>query len=163
VLEPLTRPTASTLKQFLRAWHGDPSSPAAASVGEVPGFVPEPLRAFYRTTACWPEAVVQNRLLSADELRSERGRFVFYVENQATHLWGTEPALDDPPVWVIENEHGAHWQTPRQLPGRVRQCSSHTRATSSSLTSRSSSSSRPPIGYRATANGSRRSRRPQRS
>jgi hypothetical protein len=110
LLQLLRRPSHSTLAQLLRTWHGDPPSAARESTAVTPDFVPEPLRAFYRAAASWPEAVVQNRLLAPDELRLEGGQFVFYVENQATHLWATAPYPDDPQVWVIENERGALWE-----------------------------------------------------
>jgi hypothetical protein len=110
LLNTLVPPSASTLTRFLRAWYGDPRSDPGTSEPEVPAFVPDPLRAFYRAADRWPEAVVQNRLLAPDELRCERGRFVFYVENQATYLWATEPSVEDPPVWGVENEPDVRWQ-----------------------------------------------------
>jgi hypothetical protein len=52
---------------------------------------------------------VQNRLVPLGDLAAA-DKLAFYGENQGVFVWATEPAGDDPPVWVRLAEAGAPWR-----------------------------------------------------
>ena len=52
----------------------------------------------------------QNELIEPDELKPDnKGKILFYVENQGVYLWSTDSEGDDPPVWGRFQEPKLHF------------------------------------------------------
>jgi hypothetical protein len=87
-------------ERFLVDWYGDrPESGASA----VPSGLDAPpaLRRLYELLARWPEAIVQNHVLTPPEDADDR--LVFSVENQGVYEWATALGGDaDATVWGRE-------------------------------------------------------------
>lgn len=78
------------LLQFLRRWHGDPTSPHA-SVKE-PSTAPQELIDWHEISAQWNGAITShNYAIPLPELEPEGGMIPFWVENQGTWLWAFDP------------------------------------------------------------------------
>jgi hypothetical protein len=99
VLPHLLSPGPASTRSFLTEWHGQPRPDYGLRPNETGRSVPAPLRDFYELVERWPNAVVQNRLATPDELEQTNGLLVFYVENQGVYAWATELEGTDPPVW----------------------------------------------------------------
>jgi hypothetical protein len=109
LVEILSRPAPEAIRGFMRRWHG--LEPAG---GEPPAGarMPKALAEFHRAYGTAADAWAVNRMLAPDELGSDDGHVVFYVEEQAVYLWAVAEAdldADDPPVLCRENEPGAAW------------------------------------------------------
>ena len=83
-------PGPEAWERFLVGWHG----PGAAGTPEPahPEGMPDPLRHFHGLIAKWPDAVVQNHLVT----RIDGEKLIFYVENQGVCEWATSPEDGDP-------------------------------------------------------------------
>jgi hypothetical protein len=94
----------AAMRVFAERWYGcDASAPPLACEA------PEALRVLHGL-AKGHAVCAQNKLVSADELRAEDGKLVFYVENQGVCSWATEPVGDDPAVYVRASEWNAPWK-----------------------------------------------------
>lgn len=109
LLELLTDPPDDAIDRFLEAWHG----PAARGL-RVPAkdARPEAIRRLEALAEAWPGTFAQNRLADAD-LAEDRGKRVFYVENQAVYVWATDGVGADPVVWGRFN-HETRWLAERE-------------------------------------------------
>ncbi|MBL9021671.1 MAG: hypothetical protein JNL21_05700 [Myxococcales bacterium] len=96
----------AAMSVFVERWYGP-----AMSAPLMSELLPRPLCALHEATA-GHRVFVQNRLVSPEGLvpGGEDGRLVFYVENQGVWTWATDPAGEDPPVYVRSNAPGAPWQ-----------------------------------------------------
>jgi hypothetical protein len=94
----------AAMSVFVERWYGP------ASTSFMTELLPRPLRALHEATA-GHRVFVQNRLVSPEGLvpDGEDGRLIFYVESQGVWTWATDPAGEDPPVYVRSNAPGA-WQ-----------------------------------------------------
>ena len=108
--EVLAGPAPDAIRGFMRRWHG--LEPAG---GELPAGVrmPAALAGFHRDYGAAADAWAVNRMLAPDELETDDGHVVFYVEEQAVWLWAVAEAdlgAEAPPVFCRENEPGAAWE-----------------------------------------------------
>ena len=74
--------------------------------------MPRALREFYELAGNAQRALLINDLVAPDEIWTDMGHRVFYVEEQAVWLWGIAEGhwlADDPSVWGRENGPGTSW------------------------------------------------------
>ena len=107
------------LEDFLQRYLGPRRAEFGASAEEVRSIaMPEPLQRFFRFAGRWPghdpvtpfanRFCIQDSLCGivekeyAPALRMMDGLLVFVWENQGVWVVATEPAGDDPPVWITE-------------------------------------------------------------
>ena len=103
---PSTTPErVAAMSVFLERWFGYAPAPSIAS----PALAPPPLRALHGTIGS-RNPCAQNHLVPASRLEGEDGKVVFYVENQGVYRWATEPAHDDPPVFIKESGGLGGWR-----------------------------------------------------
>jgi hypothetical protein len=97
--ESTTIERVEALRIFVERWHGGED----AEPEEAPTRVPSPLLELHRLVAK-RNVFGQNRLVALKDLVVEDGRMVFYIENQGVCVWAIDPTLDDPPVFVRNND-----------------------------------------------------------
>jgi hypothetical protein len=108
ISEVLARPAPEAWRAFLREWYG-----IHGSGGVVPQVaMPRALREFYEFAGTAKRAFELNDLLAPDDIWTDAGHRVFYVEEQSVWLWGIAEGdwlADDPSVWGRENGPGTPW------------------------------------------------------
>jgi hypothetical protein len=108
ISDVLRRSASEAWRGFLREWYG-----IDGSGGVVPlAAMPRALREFYEFAGTAEQAFAINDLLAPDEILTDTGHRVFYVEEQGVWLWGIAEAewlAEDPSVWSRENRPGTPW------------------------------------------------------
>jgi hypothetical protein len=84
ISEVLSRPAQEAWRGFLQEWYGIDGS--GGIVPEVA--MPRALREFYEFAGTAKRALVINDLLAPDDIETDTGHLVFYVEKQGVWLWG---------------------------------------------------------------------------